>query len=100
MTAYDPKFVVLMTACIAPKAGTREGLRRSDPAVRLADYKWALEFWLTIKSDQIVGIVFAENSGYPLDELKELAARCARKVRDVEFRPRRRGSTMDIQNLP
>lgn len=71
--AADDSFVVLMTACIAPKAGVREALRRADPGVRLHDYQDALRFWLSLDEPRISGIVFADNSGHPLDSLRELA---------------------------
>jgi hypothetical protein len=78
-------FTVLMTACIEPKAGVRESLRRSDASVRLSDYKDGLAFWLTLPDQLIGGIVFADNSNYPLRELEESAAQLARADRPVEF---------------
>ena len=72
--APDRGFVIVMTACIAPKAGAREHLRRADPAVRLRDYEAALRFWLTLREPRITGIIFADNSGHPLDSLQQVAA--------------------------
>lgn len=80
-----PDFNILMTACIAPKAGVREGLKRADPAVRIRDYQRALSFWLGLKSDRIRGVVFAENSGYPLDEIQESIRPHLRLDREIEF---------------
>lgn len=78
-------FTVLMTACIEPKAGVREALKRSDPSLRLGDYKEGLSFWLSLPDPLVGGIVFAENSNYPLRELEEFASRFARADRPVEF---------------
>ncbi len=80
----SPPYVVLMTACIAPKAGVREQLVRADPALRLQDYKEALLSWLDLAEPRIGGIVFAENSGYPLDELQALVKTRASEL-PVEF---------------
>lgn len=79
--------VLLMTACISPPRSTIEthGVQRSDPAVRVADYKKALEYWLSYEDDRIKGIVFVENSGYPLDALRALAAAFNTQKRSVEF---------------
>jgi hypothetical protein len=78
-------FIVLLTACIEPKAGVRDRLTRSDPGIRLGDYREGLEFWLSLAEPLIGGIVFADNSNYPLGELKECAAGSARADRPVEF---------------
>lgn len=63
----DP--VLLLTATIAP--GATPFICRSDPAIRLLDYKTALVKWLAEPS--IAAILFCENSGSPLDELLALA---------------------------
>lgn len=62
-----------MTACIAPKPGIRESLRRGDPVVRQADYVHALRFWLALDEPRIAGVVFADNSGHPLDAVRAAA---------------------------
>jgi hypothetical protein len=78
-------FVVLLTATIAPKARIAAGLKRSDPKVRLRDYERALKFWLDLpEAPWMAGIVFAENSGHPLESLKAVAATSPRGL-PVEF---------------
>ena len=77
--------LLLLTACISPKPEIASLLRRSDPAVRLADYQRALGFWLKNRDHRIGGLVFADNSGHPLDSLRELARREAAPGFAVEF---------------
>ena len=79
------RYAVLLTACVAPNPGVREGLVRSDPATRLADYKRGLEFWLTLDDPRVGPVVFVENSGYPLEELREFAESVHLRRREVEF---------------
>jgi hypothetical protein len=81
----DGQFTVLMTACIEPKVGVRNLLKRSQQGLRLRDYIDGLSFWLKLADPHIGGIVFAENSNYPLLELEQFAARLARPDRPVEF---------------
>jgi len=71
MSARLSEFTIMMTASVTPKKGLREALRRSDPSQRLGEYQGALEFWLSLSEPRIKGIVFAENTGYPLDSLRE-----------------------------
>jgi hypothetical protein len=78
-------FIVLMTACIEPKVGVREKIRRSDSRLRLSDYKEGLNFWLNLPDPLVGGIVFADNSNYPLRELEEWSAQNNRADRPVEF---------------
>lgn len=73
--------VVLLTACINP--GDVINTARSDPIVRLEDYKKALKEWCLHSGD--VPIVFCDNSGYDLKELKEIARENARSGKSVEF---------------
>ncbi len=47
---------------------------RGDTATRLGDYRAALEAWLT-RQHSLRELVFVDNSGHPLDALRELAAR-------------------------
>jgi hypothetical protein len=63
----DP--ILLLTATIAP--GATPFIHRSDPAIRLMDYKTALVKWLA--EPGIATILFCENSGSPLQELLPLA---------------------------
>jgi hypothetical protein len=74
-----------MTACIQPKNLNRPPSFRSDPILRLADYKKTLEYWLTYPDKRIKAIVFAENSGYQLDELVSLANTKNAYRREIEF---------------
>lgn len=59
-------------------------VKRSDTRTRLEDYKQALKKWLT-KQNSLDKIVFAENSGYPLDELKKIVADYNLLNKEVEF---------------
>ena len=81
------KCVLLLTACIAPTAATlqKHVLQRSDPLVRLHDYKTALQYWLNYPDDRITGIVFIENSHFSLAELQQLAADSNSQQRSIEF---------------
>lgn len=76
---------LLLTACIAPKQEIASLLRRADPALRLRDYAEALRSWFRMKDARIGAIVFADNSGHPLDELKRLADAEAPAGVAVEF---------------
>ncbi len=64
-------FTLLLTACIEPKQFIKS-VKRSDPYVRLNDYKIALTKWLHHKDERITKIIFAENSGFPLDEIMQI----------------------------
>jgi hypothetical protein len=48
-------------------------MERADPALRLGDYRRALARWLD--DPWVRNVILVENSGYPLDELKEMARR-------------------------
>jgi hypothetical protein len=58
------------------------GRGRTD--VRLRDYAGALESWIT-QQDAIRDIVFFDNSGYPLDRLREVVDRHADAGKRVEL---------------
>ena len=73
--------VVLLTACINP--GETCLVERKNPAQRLADYKKALLFWLKCQSLQ--NIVFCENSGADLAELRELVRTNNTYGKTIEF---------------
>ena len=81
------KFALLLTACIMPTDATIQStkLQRNNPLVRLEDYKNALRYWLAYPDDRIKAIVFVENSGYSLSELRELAATHNELGREIEF---------------
>jgi hypothetical protein len=67
----ETKNILLLTATITPKSGV-PNLKRTDPSVRLQDYKKALEFYLSKINKCCDGIVFAENSDSDVSELKQL----------------------------
>jgi hypothetical protein len=69
------KNVLLMTSTIAP-ADDVFMLARKDPKLRLADYKASLEFQIgLLKSATIDAILYADNSGYSLDQLRDICER-------------------------
>jgi len=59
---------LLLTATIDPRGVS--ALARSDPTQRLGDYRWALGLWTQCRV--VDGLVFVENSGYDLDELRRI----------------------------
>ncbi|HEX9083958.1 MAG TPA: hypothetical protein VF836_04395, partial [Gemmatimonadaceae bacterium] len=61
--------VLLLTATIDVRGVAFT--KRTDPVVRLGDYKRALRSWLG--NPRTPPIVFAENSAHPLDELRSIA---------------------------
>lgn len=79
MPHADSSHALLLTACIAPKPAIAALLHRSDPEIRLRDYAESLRFWLNLRDPRVGAIVFADNSGYPLDTLRAIA--------DAETRP-------------
>lgn len=75
--------VLVMTATVRPPAGMTL-LRRADPAVRVADYCRALDFYLRLPGRAVQAVVFAENSGADLAPLRAVARRYATR-KAVEF---------------
>ncbi len=73
--------VLLLTATI--DVNGMPWVQRADPAVRLADYQWALGKWLKDKS--IFKIVFCENSGYNLNSLIGFCEQNNPLNKEVEF---------------
>jgi hypothetical protein len=67
-----PRYLLVMTATIIPAANS--GVKRADPQVRLDDYKRALRFWLNYPHPSAERILFLENSGADLGELRAIAA--------------------------
>lgn len=65
-----PRYHVVLTACIAPPIARVE---RSDPTLRLEDYRHALRFWLSLDDERLRSLTFLENSGAELGELHALA---------------------------
>jgi len=89
MTSPDlsatPRFLLVMTATITPAANAR--VKRSSPQVRLEDYKRALRFWLSYPHPAAERILFLENSGADLSELRAIAETENPLHREVEFVP-------------
>jgi hypothetical protein len=69
----QPRFLLVMTATITPAVNA--GVRRSDPALRMEDYKRALRYWLGYEHPSAEHILLLENSGADLKELEEIAAK-------------------------
>ncbi|HEX4322883.1 MAG TPA: hypothetical protein VHZ52_18360 [Acidobacteriaceae bacterium] len=67
-----PRYLLVMTATIIPAASS--GVRRADPQLRLEDYKRALRYWLCYEHPAADRILFLENSGADLSELRAIAA--------------------------
>jgi hypothetical protein len=78
-----PRFLLVMTATIRPAANA--GVKRANPAVRLEDYKRALHYWLEYPHRAAERILFLENSGSDLGELRAIAADENPLGREVEF---------------
>ncbi len=76
-------YLLTMTATIIPAANA--GVKRSDPRVRLEDYKQALRFWLSYEHVSAAKILFLENSGADLSELESVAATENPFGKPVEF---------------
>lgn len=75
--------VLLLTATITPLAGL-PSLARTDPKVRLEDYRGALAFYARLLGGCFDLIVFAENSQSDISALAESVAE-HQHVGDVEF---------------
>ncbi|HZZ44758.1 MAG TPA: hypothetical protein VFE58_17610 [Tepidisphaeraceae bacterium] len=73
--------VLMMTASVDPK-GMPAAATVADPHRREADYLGALRYYLT-NHPLVRRIVFAENSGWPLEKFRQLAGRHLAK--EVEF---------------
>jgi hypothetical protein len=83
--APGARFTLLLTASIAPKVGVSRTFVRTDPAVRLGDYCEALRFWLRLRLPEIGAIVFAENTGYPLDAVAAVVREAGSAAPPVEL---------------
>ena len=77
--------LLVLTACIAPKAGMAGLLNRTSIELRLQDYIEAIQFWLRLREPSIGGILFADNSGYPLDRLQAVVQGETNKKIPVEL---------------
>lgn len=78
-----PSYLLTMTATIMPAANA--GVKRSDPRVRLEDYKQALRYWLNYPHRAADRILFLENSGADLSELRSIATTENRRRKPVEL---------------
>jgi len=78
------KYLHVMTACIDPSKGEYQ-LKRTDPLIRMEDYKVALRYWLALPDERLNKILFIENSAYSLDSLKAVAANENPFHKAVEF---------------
>jgi hypothetical protein len=81
------RYLVVLTGCIDPSQGWVK-IPRGDPVVRLRDYQTALRFWLRHPDPRLRDILFLDNSGYPLDTLRELTEQenaLAKKVELLSF---------------
>jgi hypothetical protein len=87
LDASEPRYLLVMTATIIPAANA--GVRRSDPQIRLEDYKQALRFWLNYEHQVADRILLLENSGADLAELRAIA---------VAENPR--GKAVEILSVP
>ena len=66
--------ILLMTSTIAPARDTFL-LNHSDAKSRLEDYKEALAFYSVLIKDKIIDkIVYADNSGYDLADIRQIAS--------------------------
>lgn len=82
-TPAAPRYLLVMTATVAPPAKAQ--VKRSSPQVRLEDYKRALRFWLSYRHAAADRILFLENSGSDLSELRAIAETENLHRREVEF---------------
>jgi hypothetical protein len=78
-----PTYLLVMTATITPAANAQ--VKRASPAVRLEDYKRALRFWLSYTHPAAERILFLENSGADLAELRAIAESENPLRREVEI---------------
>lgn len=78
------EYVLLMTACIAPQNVNRYAFRENS-LIRYNDYKRALLYWLSYNDNRITGILFAENSGFDLNELQQISEAQNLYNREIEI---------------
>ncbi len=78
-----PRFLLVMTATITPAPNAQ--VKRSSSQVRLEDYKRALRFWLSYPHPVAERILFLENSGADLSELRAIAENENPQQREIEF---------------
>jgi len=79
--------ILLMTSAILPAAEAPD-LVRKDPALRLADYKKSLRFQIELLNSNVLdAIVYVDNTGFPLNELKNIceAAGVSQRVEFISY---------------
>ncbi|MGB0064600.1 MAG: hypothetical protein WBP85_09160 [Terracidiphilus sp.] len=81
--AVAPNYLLVMTATVRPAPNAQ--VKRSSPQVRLDDYKRALRFWLRYPHRAAERILFLENSGADLGELRAIAEQENPSGKEVEF---------------
>ena len=69
--SLNPKYLLVMTATIIPAPNA--GIQRTDPQVRLQDYRQALRYWLNHVTRASQRILLLENSGADLSALRAIA---------------------------
>jgi hypothetical protein len=79
------KYSLLITSCIQPNFTNLNPNFRADTSLRLKDYITAFRYWLSYKEPKISHIIFVENSGYNLKELKTIAEKENLFNRTIEF---------------
>ncbi len=79
----SPRYLMVMTATIHPAANA--GVKRADPRLRLEDYKQALRYWLAYPHAAADRILFLENSGADLTELRAIASTENPRAKPVEI---------------
>lgn len=85
-TVIIPENVALLTATVTPAVGVQR-LARTDPRIRLEDYRIALKFYLSCLGRGLDRIVFADNSNSDVQPLRDLVAQsgCENRVEFVVF---------------
>lgn len=77
------KLTLLLTSCIDPSDGAAD-ISRSNPRTRMNDYKKSVRKWLECEEDRIKNIVFIDNSGYGVEEIKEVCHQNNEFGRNIE----------------
>lgn len=81
------KNIALITSTIRPDPNVIL-LKRTNPEERLSDYQNAFRFYCTkLQNGVFDSIVYVDNSGYPLDSLKDIAHQmnCAENVEFISY---------------
>jgi hypothetical protein len=81
--SQSAEYLVTITASIHPQLATKSF--RSDPKIRLNDYKQAIRFWLAQSHPKLNRILFLENTGFDLSELQAIAQNENPLGKEVEF---------------